>query len=126
MKDVVYDSGVLIAADRNERATWAEHRVRLEAGQLPLVPAGVVAQVSRSPKQVQLRRFLRGTEIVPLDASSAHRAGALLGKSGTRDVVDATVTALAIDRGAEVLSDDPDDLRRLLHAGGSALDVRRR
>ena len=35
MKRVVYDTGVLIAADRSERRTWAEHRVRLEAGVIP-------------------------------------------------------------------------------------------
>lgn len=60
MKSVVYDTGVLIAADRNERRTWAEHRVRLESGVLPLVPAPVVVQASRSPRQAQMRRFLRG------------------------------------------------------------------
>src|SRR4051812_39709946 len=29
MKPVVYDEGVLIAGDRSERRTWAEHRIRL-------------------------------------------------------------------------------------------------
>lgn len=32
MKRVVYDAGVLIAADGNDRRRWAEHRVLLEAG----------------------------------------------------------------------------------------------
>lgn len=124
MRAIVFDAGVLIAADRNERDVWAEHRVRLEAGAVPLVPAVVVAQVSRTPKQVQLRRFLRGCEIVPLDAGLAHRAGALLGKAGTKDVVDAVVAALAIDRSADVVSDDRDDILHLLRGGGSTLAVR--
>ncbi|HKU38526.1 MAG TPA: hypothetical protein VJR89_10275, partial [Polyangiales bacterium] len=64
MKKVVYDTGVLIAADRNQRRTWAAHKVRLESGVVPLVPAPVVAQASRSPEQVQMRRLLRGCEIV--------------------------------------------------------------
>ena len=57
MNPVVYDAGMLVAADRNVRVVWAEHRVRLEAGIVPVVPAPVVAQVSRSPQQVQLRRL---------------------------------------------------------------------
>src|SRR6266487_4603215 len=61
MNPVVYDAAVLIAADRSTRQTWADHRVRLEAGVVPVVPAPVIAQVSRSPAQVQLRRLLRGS-----------------------------------------------------------------
>jgi hypothetical protein len=60
MSSVVYDAAVFVAADRSERRSWAEHKARLELGILPLVPAPVVAQVSRSPQQVQLRRFLTG------------------------------------------------------------------
>ena len=89
MRPVVYDAGVLIAADRCLRRTWAEHRVRLEAGHVPLVPCPVVAQASRSPKQAQMRRLLRGCEVVPFDETAAHAAGSLLGKTRTRDVVDA-------------------------------------
>ena len=116
MKPVVYDTGVLIAADRGQRHTWAEHRVRLEAGLVPLVPSPVVAEASRSPKQAQMRRFLRGCEIVPLDAAAAHDAGSLLGKTRTTDVVDASVAVLSIRHGADVVSDDGDDIRRLLSA----------
>jgi hypothetical protein len=32
MSTVVYDAAVLVAADTNERRTWAEHKVRLELG----------------------------------------------------------------------------------------------
>jgi hypothetical protein len=56
MTPVVYDAGALAAADRNVRAVWADHRIRLEAGIIPVFPAPVVAQVSRSPARVQLRR----------------------------------------------------------------------
>lgn len=125
MKPVVYDTGVLIAADRNERRVWAEHRVRLEAGVVPAVSAPVVAQASRSSAQVQLRRFLRGCEIVPFAELDAHRAGALLGKSRTSDVVDASVAVLAIQRDANVVSDDPKDIECVLGAARSKLSVRR-
>jgi predicted nucleic acid-binding protein len=119
MKPVVYDAGVLIAAERGKRETWAEHRIRLEAGFVPLVPSPVVAQASRSPKQAQLRRLLRGCEVVPFDEAAAHAAGALLAKARTKDVVDASVAVLAIAEHADVASDDADDIRRLLAAAGA-------
>jgi predicted nucleic acid-binding protein len=119
MKPVVYDAGVLIAAERGKRETWAEHRVRLEAGFAPLVPSPVVAQASRSPKQAQLRRLLRGCEVVPFHEAAAHAAGALLAKARTKDAVDASVAVLAIAEHADVASDDADDIRRLLAAAGA-------
>ena len=114
MRSVVYDAGVLIAADRAQRRVWAEHRVRLEAGLIPLVPAPVVAQASRSPKQAQMRRLLRGCEVVAFDAAAAHAAGALLGKTRTRDIVDASIAELSIRKQADIVSDDAADIRRLL------------
>lgn len=125
MKAVVYDAGVLIAADRSERQVWAEHRVRLEAGVVPSVPAPVVAQVSRSSRQAQLQRFLRGCEVVPFSERDAHQVGALLERARTKDVVDASVANLAIERKADVVSDDPRDIARLLSAARSSLRVLR-
>jgi predicted nucleic acid-binding protein len=123
MRPVVYDAGVLIAADRNDRERWAEHRVRLESGILPLVPSTVVAKVSRGSRQAQLRRFLRGCEIVALEESDAHRVGALLGKSRTADVVDVSVVDLAVRRKAVILTADPKDIRRLVAAAQAQVDV---
>jgi predicted nucleic acid-binding protein len=123
MRPVVYDTGVLIAADRSERATWADHRIRLEAGVVPLVPAPVVAQASRSPKQAQMRRLLRGCEVVPFDETAAHAAGALLGKTRTKDVVDASVATLAVRHEADVVSDDAEDIRRLLSAARANVSI---
>jgi hypothetical protein len=123
MKAVVYDAGVLIAADRSKRRVWAEHRVRLEAGLIPMVPACVVAQVSRSPKQAQMRRLLRGCEVVAFDEVAAHAAGSLLGKTRTRDVVDASVVELSIRKVADIVSDDADDIRRLLAAASAKISI---
>ncbi|HYC22263.1 MAG TPA: PIN domain-containing protein, partial [Candidatus Bathyarchaeia archaeon] len=108
------DAGPLIAAERNDRRFWAEHRVRLEMGIAPCVPSAVVAQVSRSPRQVQLRRVLRGCEVVPLDEAGAHRAGALLGKSRTADIADATVVSVAAARTADIVTSDREDIARLI------------
>ena len=126
MTSVVYDAGVLIAADRDARSVWAEHRVRLEAGIVPVVPAPVVVQVSRSPTQVQLRRLLRGCDVASLTEQRAHLAGRLLGRAGSRDVVDAMVAATAAELRADVLTGDHADIRRLLdaaEASGQIIDL---
>jgi hypothetical protein len=121
---VVYDAGVLVGADRNERRVWAEHRVRLEGGIIPVVPSVVVAQVSRSTRQVQLRRFLKGCDVAALDEAAAHAAGELLGRAGTDDVCDAAVVTVAAALAAEIVTGDRKDLRRLVAASGKAIPLR--
>jgi predicted nucleic acid-binding protein len=120
---VVYDAGVLVAADRNVRAVWAGHRVRLEAGIVPVVPAPVIAQASRSSQQVQLRRLLRGCQVTALTEQDAHAAGHLLGRAGTSDVVDAVVAQTAAQLGADVITGDPADIGRLLDAAGASVQI---
>jgi len=61
-----------------------------------------------------MRRLLRGCEVVPFDEAAAHMAGSLLGKTRTRDVVDASVAVLSVRYGADVVSDDSNDIQRLL------------
>jgi PIN domain len=123
MTPVVYDAGVLVAADRNARGVWADHRVRLESGIVPVVPAPVVAQVSRSPAQVQLRRLLRGCEVVSLTEQKAHAAGQLLGRVGSSDVVDAAVAQTAAELRADVVTGDRGDMSRLIEAAGASSQV---
>ncbi len=110
---IVYDAGVLIAADRDDRAVWADHRARLELGLVPLTTAPVVAQVSRRPQQAQLRRFLRGCEVHPFLGEQAHQVGGLLGRAGTSDVVDDHLAVTAARTGSGVRTDDEDDLKHL-------------
>lgn len=123
MNPAVYDTGALVAADRNARSIWAEHRVRLEAGVIPCVPAPVIAQVSRSSRQAQLRRFLRGCDIVDFREVDAHATGRLLARSRTSDVVDAAVVVLAVDRTAEIVTADRGDIAHLLTAARISLPI---
>lgn len=120
---VVYDAGVLVAAERSDRAVWADHRVRLELGAVPVTTAPVVAQVSRSPRQVQLRRFLRGCDVAPFAAEDAHAVGALLGEAGSSDAVDAQVVLIAARLGASVLTGDLEDLSVLASHVGHAIPI---
>jgi predicted nucleic acid-binding protein len=113
---VVYDAGALIAADRSDRAVWADHRARLEVGLVAVTTAPVVAQVSRSGRQAQLRRFLRGCDVVPFGDDEAHDIGALAGRAGSSDVVDVHVVATAHRRRMGVLTSDENDLRPIADA----------
>ena len=110
---VVYDAGALIAAERGDRTVWADYEALLERALAPLTTAPVVAQVSRSGRQAQLRRFLAGCEVVPFKTEDAHAVGALLARTGTSDVVDGHLALVAQAIGATVLTSDPDDLGRL-------------
>jgi predicted nucleic acid-binding protein len=113
---VVYDAGALIAADRSDREMWADHRARLELGVAPVTTAPVVAQVSRSVRQVQFRRFLRGCEVVPFEVRDAHEVGTLAGKAGATDVVDVHVVLVARRRGFGIVTSDAGDLGAIVSA----------
>jgi predicted nucleic acid-binding protein len=117
----VYDAGVLVAIDRNARRMWAIHHLAVEEGRRLLVPAVVVAPAWRDARrQVQLGRFLHSCEVVPVGLEVAKAAGALCGKAGTRDVVDAMVVTVALGYGAVVFTSDPDDILQL----GAAADTK--
>ena len=73
----------------------------------------MVAQVSRSARQAQLRRLLRGCEILPFTPQDAHPVGELLAKANTSDVVDAHLALTASQTGAVVLTGDFEDLTHL-------------
>ncbi len=113
---VVYDAGALIAAERSDRAVWADHRARLEVGLVPVTTAPVIAQVSRSGRQAQLRRFLRGCDVVAFGDDEAHQIGALAGRVGSTDVVDVHVVATAHRRRFGVITSDEDDLKPIADA----------
>ena len=70
-----------------------------------------------------MRRLLRGCEVVPLDEAAAHAAGSLLGKTRTKDVVDASVALLSIRHGADVISDDAEDIQRLLSVARAKVSI---
>lgn len=123
MRSAVYDAGMLVAADRNVREVWADHKARLEAGFVPVVPAPVVAQVSWEAAQVQLRRLLRGCEVAVMTGDAAHAAGSLLGRTGTSDVVDAVVADMAAALHADVVTGDRADIARLLDAAGADIRI---
>lgn len=116
MRNVLYDTGALLAAERRREEVAALHKQILGAGVLPIVPAVVLAQVWRGGPQPELSRFLRGCHIEADSEQIARAAGAACAKAGTCDVVDAIVVVTAAARGALVVTSDPNDLRALADA----------
>ncbi|MHB1785423.1 MAG: PIN domain-containing protein [Acidimicrobiales bacterium] len=118
MTTVVLDTGALIGFERNDRRIVAIIVRALEHDDPLLVPAGVVAQAWRDGgRQARLARLLGSPlcEVLALDDRLARAAGQVCGVAETNDVIDASVAIAARDRGARVLTSDPDDLRRLDH-----------
>ena len=116
MSAAILDTGALIGFERNERRVVAIVTRALEHHDPLLVPAGVVAQAWRDgSRQTRLARLLGSPlcEVLVLDDRQARAAGQLCGVADSTDVVDASVAVAARDRGARVMSSDPDDLRRL-------------
>jgi len=113
---IVLDAGALIAFERADPKMRALLREVTRTGTKLVVPAGVVAQVFRDrARQVPLRALLdaENSNVPELDRPLAEAAGALCGRSGTHDVVDASVVLVAKRERAIILTSDIDDLRAL-------------
>lgn len=113
---IVLDAGALIAFERGDGRMRALVREALKAGIRLIVPAGVVGQVWRgSARRVPLRALLKGptTFVSPLDQVLAEAAGVLCARTGTSDVIDASVVLVARRARAVVVTSDVEDLRTL-------------
>lgn len=113
---LILDAGALIALERADRPTVVVMEAARGQGRELVVPAGVVAQVWRGgPRQARLARFLaaRGVEVEALTDAGARASGALCGRAGTADIVDASVVVAARRHRATVVSSDRADLERV-------------
>jgi hypothetical protein len=113
MKEIVLDSGALIALERGDRLLRGcvflaeQNQVRLTTS------AAVVAQVWRGgARQARLARLLGGDLVseLPLDGLASRRIGVLASATQASDVVDGHVALIALDRDAEVLTSDALDI----------------
>ncbi len=116
---VTLDAGPLIALDRNERRQWAMLKELVRRGIVPVVPAPVVTEVWRTPRQANLGRALAHCTVEETDAVLARSAGELCGAFRSADPIDAIVVASAARRGDSIVTCDPRGLRRLVgHVDG--------
>jgi hypothetical protein len=110
------DTGALIALERGDERIVALLDYALARPDAVIhVPAGVLAQAFRSPRQVRLARLLKHprTTVVPLDAAMAQVVGLLLSVRRGEDVIDASVVVCARRYRQLVVTGDTRDLRRL-------------
>ena len=118
MNGVTYDTGALIAADRNDRAMWALHAGFLAEETVVTVPSPVVAEAWRGgSRQANVARLLALCEIEDLSYERARRVGVLSGKAVHDDIVDVTVVEGAIRRHDAVITSNPTHIESVADAG---------
>src|SRR5580704_117590 len=113
---ITLDAGALIALDRGDKRLIALLDRALAQRLQFRVPSGVLGQAWRNGRlQVILARFMRidEVELVPLDEQLARACGELCGATGTADIIDASVVIIARQRGDQIVTSAPRDLRRL-------------
>jgi hypothetical protein len=120
---LILDAGALVAVERMSRDVIALIKRERLAGRAPVTHGGIVGQVWRGGgRQANLARLLPGLDVEALDADLGRRAGALLARSRSSDVIDAALALLAHD-GDEILTSEPGDMRVLVAASGVHADV---
>lgn len=101
---LTYDTGALVAAERDDRLMWSLHRATLARGLSPTVPAGVLGEAWRGGPQHRLSRMLKGCNIEILTEEQAREIGVLAGRSGLSDTVDLAVAEGALRRNDAVVT----------------------
>ena len=120
MIGVTYDTGALLAAERDDRRMWRKHLGYLALELVPIVPAPALAEAWRGGRgQARLSRLLRGCAVEPMTEAQALRVGVLAGRAKRGDIVDVTVVEGAVRRGDAIVTSDPDDLAAIASAAAA-------
>jgi hypothetical protein len=121
---ITYDTGALVAAERNDRRIWELHAGLVAEEVVPVVPAPVLAQAWRGgPRKASLARLLRMCDVEAMSDELARKVGALVSESGHADIVDVAVVEGAIRRGDGVVTSDAGHIRKIAEAAGSTLRI---
>jgi hypothetical protein len=124
MGGVTYDTGALVAAERNNRQMWALHAGYLAEEVIPTVPAPVLAEAWRGGfRQASLSRLLRMCDTEPMSENLAKDVGVLAGKSGHDDIVDVSVVEGAVRRGDAIATSNVTHIRTIAEAAGATLRI---
>lgn len=120
---LTYDTGALVAAERDDRLVWSLHRAALNRGLPPVVPAGVVAEGWKGGSQAALSRLLKGCDVEDLSEALARATGTLAARSDHDDIVDVSVVEGAIRRRHAVVTSNPTHMRAIGEAVGVKLEI---
>lgn len=112
---LILDSGAVIAWSRGDVRTRALLTRALELSLDVRIPVAVLAEVLRGgARDAPIHRVRNAVDVFSTEEATARLAGALLGRTGGSNTVDALVAAEAVIAGADVLTGDADDLGALL------------
>ena len=126
MPGVTYDTGALVAGERNDRRMWALHAGFLAEEVAPVVPAPVLAEAWRGgARQASLSRLLAMCDIEPMSEEQARKIGVLAGKAGHDDIVDVTVVEGANRRHDAVVTSNEEHIRHIANAARTRLRIER-
>lgn len=120
---LTYDTGALIAAERDERILWSLHRAALGRGLAPTVPVGVLAEAWRGGPQHQVSRLLKGCRVESMDERQARAVGTLIGESALVDVVDVSVVEGAGRRGDAIVTSNRAHIEQVADARGESFPI---
>jgi predicted nucleic acid-binding protein len=115
---VVLDAGAFVAFEKGDLRMRARLTAARRLGLELVTSSPVVGQVWRDGRrQALLAGLFAATNVAPPTEKAARRAGELLAKTKTRDIVDALLALCAGD-GDTVLTSDPNDIEVLVAAAG--------
>jgi predicted nucleic acid-binding protein len=109
----VFDSGALIAAEKNDRKFWALWKNAVVRDFDLVIPSTVLAQCWRGRAGSRMSLVANACTVEPLSVKTARAVGELCGKASTNDIVDAHVVVIADERHATIVTSDPDDISHL-------------
>jgi predicted nucleic acid-binding protein len=111
MAAVSFDTGVLIALERNDHRAWAWMKRAAQRGEPPVVATAAVAEAWRGGRTARsLGRALHACDVRALDEPLARSAGEALA-TVEGGVLDAIVAATAANAGAVLVTDDLGDMQ---------------
>src|SRR5262245_66061344 len=112
---LILDSGAVIAWSRGDVRARALLARALELAVDVRIPVAVLAETLRGgPRDAPVHRVRNAVDVFPAEERVGWLAGALLGRAGGVNTVDALVAAEAVLAGADILTADAGHLRNLL------------
>lgn len=121
---LVLDAGALIAFEHAGVRTASFLDEAIDEGEEIVIPASALAQVWRGgSRSARLARLMAGSVSDALDEARAKEVGERLGRRDKADISDAHVVCCALERDAELVTSDADDMRVLAGPGESLVLV---
>ncbi len=118
---MILDAGLLVAFDRGERGARSFLAASVRADEALHTTAPVLAEVWRDGAQQARPAHIAKSIVVHPSAADDHTAvGRLLARSGTGDVLDAHLVALAVRTGHSIITSDAGDFIALAGLFGTA------